>query len=336
VLVEEGKLALDEPVERLLPELANRRVLKRPEGPLDETVPARRSIIVRDLLAFTMGFGILPGPSMDAHPIQKAANERKLGAFGPPMPQDPPAPEEWMRCFAELPLMCQPGERWLYNTGAEVLSVLIARAAGKPLEDALHERVLGPLGMKDTAFAVPAEKIARLGTSYMPNAKTGALEVYDEAAGGQWSRPPAFPSASAGLVSTIDDCFAFSQMMLNGGTMAGKRTRVLTKASVDAMTTDQLTAPQKAASPFFTPDWWDGRGWGLGICLANKGAPRGFGWDGGLGTSWWSDPASEITGILLTQRAGFPQMSRPWVDFWSSVYDAIEHAQPRAPSRRRL
>src|SRR5580692_3197093 len=118
-LVEEGKLRIDEPVERFLPELANRRVLRRLDAPLDDTVPAVRSITVRDLLTFRMGFGIVFGPP-DALPILRAARALELGAFGPPKPLEPPPPDEWMRRFATLPLMHQPGERWMYNTGSEV------------------------------------------------------------------------------------------------------------------------------------------------------------------------------------------------------------------------
>ena len=128
-----------------------------------------------------------------------------------------PAPDEWMRRLGTLPLMHQPGERWMYNTGSDVLGVLIARASGQPLETFLRERIFEPLGMKDTGFSVPAAKLDRLATSYRTDPATGALELYDEAAGGQWSRPPAFPSGAGGLVSTVDDYLAFGQMMLNKG-----------------------------------------------------------------------------------------------------------------------
>src|SRR5262245_10238871 len=114
ILVEEGKLRLDDPVDPFLPELAGRRVLSRIDGPLEETVPAKRPITLRDLLAFRMGFGLVWGPQ-DALPIQRAAHALQLGAFGPPR-NDAPAPDEWMRRFATLPLMHQPGERWSYHT----------------------------------------------------------------------------------------------------------------------------------------------------------------------------------------------------------------------------
>src|SRR5258707_10795578 len=195
----ECKLGLDEPVDRWLPELAERKVLKRLEGPLDDTVPAHRPITVRALLTFRMGFGQMMAPP-DAYPILKAANEQQIG-MGPPTPSSMPAPEEWMRRLGSLPLMHQPGERWMYNTGSDVLGVLIARASGQPLETFLRERIFEPLEMRDTGFCVPATRLDRLATSYWTNFETGALELYDEAKGGQWSRLPAFPSGAGGLVS---------------------------------------------------------------------------------------------------------------------------------------
>src|SRR5437667_9245914 len=165
ILVEECKVRLDEPVDRLLPELAERQVLKRLDGPLDDTVPANRPITVRDLLTFRMGLGIVMAPP-GTYPIQKAMSEQLLGQ-GPPSPSTPPAPDEWIRRLGTLPLMHQPGERWMYNTGSDVLGVLIARASGRPFETFLRERLFEPLGMLDTGFSVAAAKLDRLATSYL-------------------------------------------------------------------------------------------------------------------------------------------------------------------------
>ncbi len=325
ILVEECKLRLDEPVDWLLPELAGRKVLKRLDGPLDDTVPANRPITVRDLLTFRMGFGIVMAPP-GTYPIQKTTDELTLGQ-GPPAPQTPPAPDEWMRRLGILPLMHQPGERWMYNTGSDVLGVLIARASGQPLETFFRERIFEPLGMKDAGFSVPAAKLDRLATSYMVNPGTGALMVYDEAEGGQWSRPPAFPSGGGGLVSTIDDYLAFGQMMLNKGKHG--RERVLSRPSVELMTTDQLTPEQKAVSGL-VPGYFDSHGWGFGVSMVTRrddvaGTVGRFGWDGGLGTSWYSDPLEDMVGILMTQRA-WTSPSPPGVcrDFWTSAYQAID------------
>jgi CubicO group peptidase (beta-lactamase class C family) len=325
ILVEECKLRLDEPVDRLLPELSERRVLKRLDGPLHDTVPAHRPITVRDLLTFRMGFGLVVAPP-DAYPIQRAASKLLLGQ-GAPNPSTPPAPDEWIRRFATLPLLHQPGEKWMYNTGSDVLGVLIARASGQPLETFFHERIFAPLGMKDTGFSVPAAKLDRLTPVYWVNPETEALDVYDLAEGGQWSRPPAFPSAAGGLVSTIDDYLAFGQMMLNMGKHGNAR--LLSRPAVATMTTDQLTPEQKAVSGL-VPGYFDSHGWGFGMSVVTRrsdvaGSVGKFGWDGGLGTSWYSDPSEEMVTILMTQRA-WTSASPPNVclDFWTSSYRAID------------
>jgi CubicO group peptidase (beta-lactamase class C family) len=324
ILVEECKVRLDDPVDRLLPELAGRRVMKRLDGPLDDTLPANRPITVRDLLTFRMGFGQMLA-HLDAYPILKAANELEIG-MGPPNPSHMPPPDEWIRRLGTLPLMHQPGERWVYNTGSDVLSVLIARASGQPLETFLRERIFEPLGMKDTSFSVPAPKLDRLATSYMTQPETGAIELFDKAAGGQWSRPPAFPSGAGGLVSTIDDYLAFGQMMLNLGKHGNER--LLSRPSVETMTTDQLTPEQKAVSGLVPGDF-DSHGWGFGVSIVTRrdniaATPGRFGWDGGLGTSWSSDPREDMVAILMTQCAGFPQFSGVYLDFWTSAYQAID------------
>ena len=324
ILVEECVLRLDEPVDRLLPELAGRRVLRALDAALDDTVPAQRPITVRDLLTFRMGFGIVMAPP-DTYPIQRAMTELLLGQ-GPPGASTPP-PDEWLRRLGTLPLMYQPGERWVYHTGSDVLGVLIARAAGQPLDAFLRERIFEPLGMRDTGFSVPAAGLDRLATSYWTNPQTRALDLYDDAKTGQWSRPPAFPSGGGGLVSTVDDYMAFGQMMLNVG--RHERTRILSRASIETMTTDQLTPAQKAVSGLIN-DYFDSHGWGFGVAMVTRrtdvaGSIGSFGWDGGLGTSWRSDPREEMVGILLTQASWTsPNPPNVALDFWTSAYGAIE------------
>jgi CubicO group peptidase (beta-lactamase class C family) len=325
ILVEECKLRLDEPVDRWLPELAERKVLKRLEGPLDDTVPAKRPITVRDLLTFRMGFGQMMAPP-DAYPILKAANEQQIG-MGPPNPSALPAPDEWMRRLGRLPLMHQPGEKWMYNTGSDVLGVLIARVSGQEFPTFLRERIFEPLGMKDTDFSVPAASLDRLATSYWTDPESGKLVVYDEAEGGQWSRQPAFPSGAGGLVSTIDDYLAFGQMMLNQGKYDNER--ILSRLSVELMTTDQLTPEQKAVSGL-VPGSFDSHGWGFGVSVVTRrddiaAVPGRYGWDGGMGTSWYSDPREEIVTILMTQCAWTsPSPPDVCLDFWTSGYQAID------------
>jgi CubicO group peptidase (beta-lactamase class C family) len=299
-LVEEGLLALDAPVEQWLPELAGRRVLRRMDGPLEDTVAARRPPTVRDLLTFTFGFGMAVEMFMapEPWPVVAAAAALHLSTLGPPSPLEAPEPDEWISRLGRLPLLAQPGERWLYNSGAQVLGVLLARAGGAPLPEVLRTRVFGPLGMRDTAFWTA--DTARLPTAYVPT--PDGLRVWDPP-DGQWSRPPAFPDAAAGLVSTADDLLAFARMFLRGGGP------VLSRDAVAAMTTDQLR-PGQAPEALL-----EGRSWGLCVSVLTDGPFKGaFGWDGGLGTSWLVDPRRDLAVIVLTQRlfeaARAPQVHR--------------------------
>lgn len=307
----EGLIGLDEPVDRLLPELAGRRVLRRMDGPLDDTVPAARAITARDLLTFTFGFGMLIEMFASAQPwpVVAAADELRLATIGPPDPPVPPDPDTWIAGLGRLPLLAQPGERWMYNTGAQVLGVLVARAAGQPFSEVLATRIFGPLGMRDTAFWTADTR--RLATSYQPS--PDGLVVRDEP-DGKWSRPPEFPDGAAGLLSTADDLLALAQMLLRGGAP------VLPPGAVRAMTTDQLTPAQKAHGGLL-PGFFDGRSWGFCQAVYDSGA---FGWDGGLGTSWLVDPSHDLTVIVLTQRM-FESPDPPQVhrDIQAAAYAAL-------------
>lgn len=322
-LVEECRLRLDDPVDEWLPELANRRVLRDPSGPLDDTVPARRPITLRDLLTFRLGFGAIFGSSP---PIERAAREAGV-ATGPPRPDGPPEPDEWIRRLGSMPLVYQPGERWMYNTGSEILGVLLARVEQKPVADVLRERLLDPLGMPDTGFRVPAEHLQRLPASYMADHQTGALELYDPGgAKSGWASEPRFPSCAAGLVSTVDDVLTFATMLAGSGRHHGER--ILSRPTVAAMTTDQLLPQQKPRGDVFG-DWWDSHGWGYGLAVATRAVSPWtsvgqYGWDGGLGTAWRTDPAEELIAVLMTQRGIFPLASGLWRDFWTCVYAALD------------
>ena len=323
ILVEECTLRLDEPVDRLLPELANRQVLRTLGSPLDDTVPANRPITLRDVLTFRLGYGAVFAPP-GQYPIQQALEEAGL-APGPTLPSH--APDELMKRFGSLPLLHQPGEKWLYNSGSDILGVLISRASGMSLEEFLRERIFAPLGMNDTAFSVPASKLDRLASSYWTNFATGEFEVFDGVDDSRWARPPVFESGAGGLVSTVDDLLAFGQMMLNRGRYGDER--ILSRPSVELMTTDHITPEQKAVSGFF-PGFWDNRGWGFGLSIVTRrddlaGVPGRYGWDGGYGTSWYVDPKEELVAILMTQRlwdATGPAAVYP--DFWTSAYQAID------------
>ena len=326
ILIEEGKLRLDEPVDRYLPELANRRVLKDVNGPLEDTVPARRAITTRDLLTFRMGLGSVFGaPGGPQTPFQKAMAEAHLGGFKPPTPH---TPDQWIKKLGELPLQYHPGEIWQYHMGSDVLGVLIARASGMLLGDFVRTRLFEPLSMKDTGFHVPPEKIDRLGSCYAAN-NSGGIDLFDDAKASMYAAPPAFPMGGASLVSTLDDYLQFARMMLNGGKL-GKE-RILSRPSVQAMSTDQITEEQKRNSTGF-PGFFDYQGWGFGVAvITRRGAaemsPGRFGWDGAFGTCWMADPKEDMTMILMIQRMGAfgtPFDVGPRSDFLALAYQAID------------
>jgi CubicO group peptidase (beta-lactamase class C family) len=323
VLVEECRLRLDDPVDPWLPELADRKVLRSIESPVENTVPANRPITLRDLLTFRLGLGPVFAPP-DTYPIQKAIADTGI-ASGPRLPELPP--DEVMKRLGGLPLLHQPGERWLYHTGADILGVLIARASGQTLETFLRERIFEPLGMKDTAFSVPEAELHRLPTCYETDQTTGGIAIFDEARGGRFAMPPVFESGGGGLVSTADDYLAFCQMMLNQGRHGNGR--ILSRLSVELMTIDHITPEQKAVSSFF-PGFWDNRGWGFGLSIITRrdgleDIPGRFGWEGGYGASAYTDPREGLIGILLTQRL-FDSPAPPYhlLDFWTTVYQAID------------
>ncbi len=300
ILLEECKLRLDDPVDEWLPELKDRKVLRTIESPLDDTVPAKRPITLRDLLTFRSGHGEVAFLSPTC-PLQKAMTEARL-----PLTEwlFAGTPDEFMKRLGSLPLAHQPGERWLYHMGCEILGVLIARVSGRSFGAFLRERIFEPLGMKDTGFFVPEAKLDRLPTCYGTDLFTRQLVVLDEARGGQVARAPAFEAGAGGLVSTVDDMAALGRMMLNKG--AYGRERVLSRPSIELMTMDHLTPEQKAASPFFA-NFWNDHGWGFGLAVITgrndlSGVPGRFGWDGAFGTSWYVDPREEMVGVLMTQR----------------------------------
>jgi CubicO group peptidase (beta-lactamase class C family) len=324
ILVEECKLRLDESIEPWLPELRDRRVLNSISSQPDDTVPALRAITVRDLMTYRMGFGsVMEKP--DTYPIQKLIREYRIGGDGPPRPAQAPGTEEWIRKLGSLPWMAQPGERWLYHVSADVLGVLIARVSGQSFGTFLRERIFDPLGMKDTAFYVPSEKIERLPACYSFNRQANRLILYDDAADSAWLPEPPFDSGGGGLVSTIDDYFAFCRMMLNKGRY--RREQVLSRASVELMTSDQLTPEQRAGSEIFfgTHSSW---GFGMEVDIQRQDifqTPGRFGWTGGLGTTAYTDPAEGLIGILFTQcMMDSPKPPKVFSDFWTLAYGAIE------------
>ncbi|GLW71091.1 serine hydrolase [Kitasatospora phosalacinea] len=306
-LVDDGALALDDPVERWLPELADRRVVRTPGAPVTDTVPADRPFTVRDVLESRAGYGFPADFSLPA----LAPLVTELGQ-GPPQPQRVRPPEEWTAVLAGIPMLHQPGAGWLYNTCSDIQGVLVARATGQPLDQVLEERLFDPLGMPDTAFHAPAD---RLGPLYRPT-PDGTLEVADPP-DGQWSTPPPFPSGAGGLVSTLDDVFTFLRMLRAGGRAEDGR-RVLSLGAVRLMTTDHLTERQRADSALFL----EGQGWGYGgsVDVVRRepwNAPGRYGWVGGTGTAAHVVRSTGLVTVLLTQREMTSPTPPPLMrEFW--------------------
>ena len=304
-LVEDGILDLDGPIEDFIPEFVYQQVLRDPTGPLDDTVPADRPITLRDVLTYRSGFGFDPAVPFDA-PIMREALRLSVG-IAPPKTQEPLDLDEWLARLATLPLMSQPGTRWAYQTPGTVLGALLSRAAGQDVEVVLREQILDPLGMSDTSFAVPPEKLDRLATAYRYE-DDHPVVADPSGPSSLWAAPPPFPDAGGDLVSTVDDYLTFARMLRDGGS------GILSPESVALMTTQHLTPDQQA----FEPD----EGWGFGMSVTRSGPHAGrYTWNGGLGTLWFNDPRADLIAILLTQRALDSPAARPIdTDFTTQVY----------------
>ena len=320
ILIEDGRIELDAPAHRWVPELANRRVLRRIDGPLDDTVPAKRDITVRDLLAYTLGFGLL----FDNPPIQRRIDELRL-VNGKPIQLTPHAPDEWIKLFATLPLMHQPGEAWMYGTGSLLQGVLVRRASGQDFDAFMHERIVEPLGMNDTGFFVPADKLGRYAGCgfFTDQGKKTAMDK--DGAQSAYAKPPVFPAGESGLVSTVDDYLIFARMLLNGGKHGNRQ--ILRAESVREMTRDRLTPDQKSASANnFFPGFFDTHGWGYGLAISTapdpiSKVPGRYGWFGGFGTDFIVDPNRDLIAIVMTQSTDF-LFNGARDRFWRELYTA--------------
>ena len=293
LLVDEGLVALDDPIPRWLPELAAPRVVRTPQSAIDDVVGVARPITVEDVLTFRAGWGFPDDFSLPA----VVELVEKVPPFGPRE-----TPDEWLATLARVPMIRQPGEAWLYNTCSDVQGVLIARVSGRPLPEFLAERIFEPLGMSDTGFHVPGEKLDRL-----PPYRGPGLALIED---GLWTEPPIFPSGAGGLVSTLADWHRFGRMLLADG--AG----LLSPPAVRSMTTDHLTQEQRQASGLFL----EGSGWGFGGAVASDGR---YGWIGGTGTTAHVAPSTGTIGILLTQvQMTGPTPTQFMREFWRYAFGA--------------
>ncbi|GHO85054.1 serine hydrolase domain-containing protein [Dictyobacter formicarum] len=330
-LVEEGKIRLYDPVDAWLPELANRMVMRDPQGSPDDVYPSPRAITLHDLLTYRLGIGwgasslrprifaLTAAPIAD---VLQIPNRERL------------APDAWMARLGEFPLLYEPGTRWLYQVASDILGVLITRITGKPLETFLREYLFEPLGMVDTSFVVPAEKRSRLATFYV-SAPGRELEMRDHPRNTGWAEPPLFQAGAGGLVSTVDDFQRFGRMLLNKGELDG--VRILSRKTVEAMTTDYLT-PEQHTHPFSNFDrydmdpsagMWDNWGFGYGVAVRTRRIGLGpgvgsFFWPGAFGTTWIADPQEQLMATLMPQVLGtnpfYTQLSE---DFLAMTYQAI-------------
>ena len=315
MLVEDGRIALDDPVDRWLPELAAPKVVRTPASPVDDVVPAARPITVFDLLSSQAGYGFASDFTLPA--VQRLFSVQKDGRE----PQSFPAPDVWMAELARVPLLYHPGQAWLYDTCSTLQGVLITRVCGQSLPGVLAERVFAPLGMSDTGFEVPASKGDRF-TSYYRASPAGGLELAD-GPGGQWSTLPPFPLGNGGLAGTADDWLAFGQMLLAEGTAADGR-RLLTADSVRLLTIDHTTPAHREIGKLFL----EGQGWGFGgsvdiAAIDPWNVPGRYGWVGGTGTSAHITPSTGTVAILLTQVAADSPIPQQWMPaFWQYAANA--------------
>ena len=298
MLMEEGKLALADPIIRWAPEFANMRVLKSPTGPVEETYAAPRDITIEDLLTHRAGlaYGFTSvGPIAHAH--QKALGDVLNSAM---------TPDQWMKALGSLPLSYPPGERFHYSHATDVLGFIVGRIAGTGFREFLIERILGPLSMTDTDFYAPPAKRDRAAIVYRLDDDSGRL---DPVPFRQFDLPPAFCGGGGGLISTADDYLRFARMLLGEGAVDG--VRVLKPETVRLMTSNRLTAAQREIT-FMGMPFWAGQGFGLGLSVITDpekqawmgaGSKGAFGWPGAFGTWWQADPVQDMVILYMIQNS---------------------------------
>ncbi|MCP4905616.1 MAG: beta-lactamase family protein [bacterium] len=311
ILLDEGKFALDDPVDRWLPELADPEVLRDPTEALDSGYPSPHPIRVIDLLTHRSGIVTPradPGPLLDA--LTEADANNSVGY------------DQWLAWIGALPLAHEPGTTFDYGNSYDVLGIFVERVSGKKFPDFVRERIFEPLGMDDTAFWVPPDKrshMARLQS--LGRVPASWIPTHTEV--------PAYPSAAGGLHSTVDDYLRFARMLLGRGELGGER--ILLPSTVDAMTTNYLTPEQRKGLPFGGPQgYWEGQGFGLGVAVKQSptvvsselgiASVGSFGWPGVFGTWWEADPQQDMIQIFMVP-GGDAKPAR-WA-FQAAAYQAI-------------
>jgi CubicO group peptidase (beta-lactamase class C family) len=298
-LYERGAFQLEDPVHRFIPAWRDLRVFDGGNHPAFATRPCERPMTVRDLFTHTAG---LTYGFMERTNVDRAYRRLGIGERGKTL-------EETIAALAKLPLEFSPGTRWNYSVATDVLGFLIERISGRRLDVFLREEIFAPLGMLDTAFHVPPEKIPRLATNYtrMPDKQ---LRVEDDRAKSVYAEPPAFLSGGGGLVSTAGDYARFCQMLLNGGELGGAR--ILGRKTIELMTTNHLPGgrdlSQCNVGGQFSQVAYEGVGFGLGFSVTldlaraqTVGSVGEYAWGGAASTAFWIDPREELIVIFMTQ-----------------------------------
>jgi CubicO group peptidase (beta-lactamase class C family) len=292
-LVQEGRLGLDDPVERWLPELADRRVLRSPDAALDDIVPAATPITVRHLLTNTSGYGVQVVPS----PLAEAMIGNRTAAGQEPVAM---GAQEWLEALAALPLAFEPGTGWRYHHSFGTLGILLSRVVDGSLEEHLQRDLFRPLGMVDTGYTVPLDQAHRLPAAYRHDG--GVLVEIEPAAGGFSVAPAPFDLSHSELVSTAADYAAFAGMLAAGGRHDGNV--IVDPELLALMRTDQVASSAKTDDSFF-PGFWEGTGWGFGVAVQTEGENAGrYGWSGGQGTDFWIDPDGSFRVVLSQVEMG--------------------------------
>nr|WP_314845315.1 serine hydrolase domain-containing protein [uncultured Microbacterium sp.] len=282
-LVQDGALALDDPVATWIPELSEPRVLVHPDAPLSESKPARAPITVRHLLTNGSGYGVI----MSNSPLQRAISAAGVAAGTAPVDR---GAQDWLDALSALPLAFEPGRGWRYHHSFGVLGILLGRVTQADTRGVLRSTVFDPAGMLDSGFDVPPEQAHRLPSAFRRT--PGGFEETEPARAGASVAPSPFDVSHSELVSTVTDYHAFLRALLDG--------RLIDPDLRDELSRDQVAASSKTPDSFF-PGFWEQTGWGYGVSVVTGGPRSGrFGWSGGLGTDFFVDPDGTIC-IIMSQ-----------------------------------
>jgi CubicO group peptidase (beta-lactamase class C family) len=300
MLYEEGRFQLNDPVGECLPEWSDVEVWVSGEHPDFKTRPPDRQMTVRDLLSHQSG---LTYGFTDDNPVDRVYPKLiQRQAFERPLP-------EWSNTLAGLPLLYSPGTAWNYSVSTDLCGYLVEVISGKQFDAFLEERILGPLGMADTAFYVPDDKLDRFAACYSPT-EDGGFVLQDDPETSAYRRTPKLLSGGGGMVSTASDYYRLCQMLLNGGELEGQR--VLSRKTVELMTANHLPGGKSLAEHAIPGRWseatYDGIGFGLGFSVVLEpstsqivGSPGQYAWGGAASTAFWIDPVEEVIVVFMTQ-----------------------------------